>query len=429
MKTLYLSCEMGAAGDMLMAALYELLPEKERFLEIMNHLLPDVTVTAEESVKCGVKGTHMRVTVRGMEEKVHDHDLAQAHHDHDRIHDHEHTHEHEHHHDHEHEHHHEHHHEHEHHHAHSSLGDVTAIIDGLPLPGAVRENAKTVYASIAKAESEVHGMPVNEVHFHEVGALDAVVDVAGVCLAMELLKPGKVLASPVHVGSGMVKCAHGLLPVPAPATAKLLSGIPIYSGSIRGELCTPTGAALLKHFVTSFGPMPVMTLEKTGFGMGMKDFEACNAVRALWGETEAAGDAVLELKCNLDDMTGESIGFAMEQLLEAGALDVFTQPIGMKKSRPAILLTVLCRVSDRDTMLRCLFQHTSTLGVRETDCRRSTLTRREEIAETPLGPVRVKVSEGWGVTRRKAEYEDLATIARERGMALEDVRKYIPETE
>ena len=408
MKTLYLGCEMGAAGDMLMAALYELLPEKQGFLETMNRLLPGVTVTAEESVKCGVKGTHMRVTVRGEEEGSHEH------HDHDHDHDHEHHH----HHDHEQEHHHD--------HAHSALGDVAAVIDGLALPGSVKQNAKTVYASIAEAESAVHGVPVNEVHFHEVGALDAVVDVAGVCLLMELLKPDRVLASPVHVGSGTVKCAHGILPVPAPATVKLLSGIPVYGGSIRGELTTPTGAALLKHFVSEFGAMPVMTLEKTGFGMGTKDFEVCNAVRALWGKTGERGDEVLELKCNLDDMTGESIGFALERLLEVGALDAFTQPIGMKKSRPGILLTALCRPSDRERVLRCLFRHTTTLGVRETLCRRSTLTRREETVETPLGSVRVKVSEGWGVTRHKAEYDELAAIARERGMALEEVRGLIP---
>ena len=430
MKTLYLGCEMGAAGDMLMAALYELLPEKERFLETMNRLLPDVTVTAEESVKCGVRGTHMRVSVHGAEEEACDHHHEEIH---DHPHDHEHEHHHPHEHDHEHPHHHEHDHDHEHHHdhphVHSSLGDVCGIIEGLALPESVRMNAKAVYAAIAKAESEVHGMPVNEVHFHEVGALDAVMDVAGVCLAMELLKPDRVLASPVHVGSGMVKCAHGLLSVPAPATAKLLSGVPIYSGSIRGELCTPTGAALLKHFVSGFGPMPVMTLTKTGFGMGSKDFEACNAVRALWGETDAQGDEVLELRCNLDDMTGEDIGFAMERLLEAGALDVFTQPIGMKKSRPGVMVTVLCRPDDREKLTSALFRHTTTLGVRETACRRSILTRREETAETPFGPVRVKISEGCGVTRRKAEYDDLAAIARETGMALEEIRRTIPETE
>ena len=420
MKTLYLSCEMGAAGDMLMAALYELLEDKAVFLDTMNRLLPDVTVTAEESVKCGIRGTHMRVSIHGEEEETHDHEHDHAHHDHDHPHEHHHDHIHEHHHEHDHDHEHEHH---EHHHAHAGLNDIYGILDNLPLPETVKGNAKAVYASIAKAESEVHGTTVTEVHFHEVGALDAVVDVAGVCLLMEMLKPDKVLCSPVHVGSGMVRCAHGLLPVPAPATAKLLSGVPIYGGSIRGELCTPTGAALLRHFAAEFGPMPVMTLTKTGFGMGKKDFEACNAVRALWGESAESGNEVLELRCNLDDMSGENIGFAMEELFKAGALDAFTQPIGMKKSRPGVMLTVLCRVSDRDKLVSALFRHTTTLGVRETLCRRSTLTRREETVETALGPVRVKISEGWGVTRRKAEYDDLAAIARREDLPLEAVRR------
>lgn len=414
MKTLYLSCEMGAAGDMLMAALYELLEDKAAFLETMNHLLPDVTVSAEESVKCGICGTHMRVSVHGEEEEAQEHE--HHHHEHPHEHGHDHIHEHGHH-------HHDHEHDHEHPHVHAGLNDIYGIIEDLPLPEAVKDNAKQVYAAIAQAESEVHGTTVREVHFHEVGALDAVVDVAGVCLLMELLKPDAVLCSPVHVGSGMVKCAHGLLPVPAPATAKLLSGVPIYGGSIRGELCTPTGAALLRHFASAFGPMPVMTLKKTGFGMGKKDFEACNAVRALWGETNESGDEVLELRCNLDDMTGEGIGFAMEELFRAGALDVFTQSIGMKKSRPGILLTVLCRPGDRDSMVSALFRHTTTLGIRETLCRRSTLTRREETVETAYGPVRVKISEGWGVSRRKAEYDDLAEIAGKENLPLAEVRK------
>lgn len=409
MRTLYLSCEMGAAGDMLMAALYELIEDKAAFLETMNHLLPDVTVTAEESVKCGIKGTHMRVSIHGEAEEAHDH-AHDHHHGHTHAHDH-------------HDHHHAHDHHHDHPHVHSGLNDIYGILDALPLPETVKKNAKAVYFSIAEAEGEVHGTTVTEVHFHEVGALDAVVDVAGVCLLMELLKPEKVLCSPVHVGSGMVKCAHGFLPVPAPATAKLLSGIPIYSGDIRGELCTPTGAALLKYFASEFGSMPVMTLMKTGFGMGKKDFEACNAVRALWGESSESGDEVLELRCNLDDMSGESIGFAMEELFRLGALDAFTQPIGMKKSRPGVMLTVLCRPGDRDTMVSALFKHTTTLGVRETRCRRSTLTRREETVETAFGPMRVKISEGWGVTRSKAEYDDLAAIARKENLPLDEVRK------
>ena len=245
---------------------------------------------------------------------------------------------------------------------------------------------------------------------------------------MELLAPEQVLASPVHVGSGQVRCAHGILPVPAPATALLLEGIPIYGGSIRGELCTPTGAALLRRFVTRFGPLPPMRVEKTGYGMGTKDFEAANCVRTMLGQTEESAGHILELACNLDDMTPEAVGFAMEQLFAAGALDVYTTPIGMKKNRPGVLLTCMCREDDREAMLRTIFRHTSTLGVRVSVCDRYTLSRRQYAVQTPDGEIRVKESSGWGVLRRKAEFEDLARIARQTGKSIAEVLDTIPET-
>ncbi len=432
MKTLYLSCEMGAAGDMLMAALYELLTDKKSFLDTMNHLLPGLEVVPESSVKCGIQGTHMAVRYHGEEENAefyeHIHGDASEHthaqeaapeHEHSHDHDHAHEHEHEHSHDHGHD------HSHGHDHAHSGMGEITHLIAHMALPEEVKDHVRSVYDSIARAESRVHGVPVSEIHFHEVGTVDAIADVAGVCLLMHLLRPEQVLASPVHVGSGMTRCAHGLVPVPAPATALLLEGIPSYGGQIRGELCTPTGAALLRHFVTKFGSMPVLTLEKIGYGMGSKDFEAANCVRALWGETEEAAEDVLELRCNLDDMSPEDLGFAQERLWEAGALDVYTVAVGMKKNRPGTLLVTLCRLSQRETMLRLLFRHTATLGVREVRCGRSTLNRRFESLETADGPVQVKVSEGWGVVRKKLEYEDLAKIARQQGTSLEEARSRI----
>ncbi len=426
MKTLYLSCEMGAAGDMLMAALYELLPDKIGFLEKMNRLLPNLSVIPEKSVKCGIVGTHMAVRWHGEEETPDFYDRDHGHdHDHDHGHDHGDDHDHDHGYDHDHDHGYDHDHDHGHTHSHSSVGELSRLIAGLDLPAEVKDQIWAVFDSIARAESRVHGAPVEEVHFHEVGTVDALADVTGVCLAMHMLQPEQVLASPVHVGAGMVRCAHGLVPVPAPATALLLEGIPSYGGNIRSELCTPTGAALLRHFVQSFGPMPVLTLEQTGYGMGTKDFEAANCVRALWGDTEDGADDVLELRCNLDDMSPEALGFAQEQLLQAGALDVYTAAVGMKKNRPGVLLVTLCRLPQRETMLQLLFRHTTTLGVRELRCARSTLRRSMETEETPFGSVRVKVSQGWGVTRRKAEYEDLAAIAREKGLSLEEVRSLL----
>ena len=445
MKTLYLDCSMGAAGDMLTAALYELLDDagKAAFLKQMNALgLPNVAVAAEPMTKCGILGTHMKVTVGGVEEDVlfhdheHHHDHAEhvhEHHDHEEhchAHSHEHPDEHCHEHEHPHEHDHEHAHEHEHahHHHHSSMNDITQILSALPLSERVRTDAAAVYQEIAEAESVAHNAPVTEIHFHEVGTLDAVADVTAVCLLMELLGVEKVVASPVHVGSGQVQCAHGILPVPAPATAYILRDVPIYGGSIRGELCTPTGAALLKHFVSEFGEMPLMKVQKIGYGMGKKDFPAANCVRALLGETADTGDQILELSCNVDDMTPEHIGFAMDRLFEAGALDVYTVPVGMKKSRPGVLLSVLCTAETRETVLAALFRHTTTLGVRENRFRRYTLRRSFETVETPYGSVQVKTSEGYGVTRTKYEYRDLARIAEASALTLDEAAAAVDQS-
>ena len=412
MRTIYLDCSMGAAGDMLMAALLELLPEKDTFLQKMQSLgLPGLEISAEPSVKCGITGTHMRVLIHGEEEgHPHEHAAEEPFHSHadapEAAHAHVHVHP----------------------HHHTDLDELTHRISHLNVSEAVRSDILAVYQSIADAESRVHGVPVEQIHFHEVGSLDALADVTGVCLLMELLAPEQVLASPVHVGSGQVRCAHGILPVPAPATALLLEGIPIYGGSIRGELCTPTGAALLRRFVTRFGPLPPMRVEKTGYGMGTKDFVAANCVRAMLGQTEESAGHILELACNLDDMTPEAVGFAMEQLFAAGALDVYTTPIGMKKNRPGVLLTCMCREDDREAMLRTIFRHTSTLGVRVSVCDRYTLSRRQYAVQTPDGEIRVKESSGWGVLRHKAEFEDLAHIARQTGKSIAEVLDTIPET-
>lgn len=406
MKTLYLDCSMGAAGDMLAAALLELLPDPDAFVAELNALaIPDVKFSRETSVKCGITGTHLQVTVHGEEEGAHDHHHAHAH-----SHDHHHDHAHAHHHDHAHSHHH-----------HASLHDIEHIVRGhLSLPATVADNVMAVYRLIADAESKAHGKPVSEIHFHEVGTMDAIADITAVCLLMHRLAPDEIIVSPVHVGSGQVHCAHGILPVPAPATATILQDVPIYGGSIQGELCTPTGAALLKHFASRFGEMPVMRTSAIGYGMGKKDFPAANCVRALLGERSAASDDVIELCCNIDDMTGEAIGYAFDKLFAAGALDVYTIPIGMKKSRPGHLLHVICREADKDALVRALFAHTTTIGIRENRFRRYTLDRRIETIETADGPVRRKCSTGYGVSREKFEHDDLARIADAQGLSLRE---------
>ncbi len=443
MRTLYLDCGMGAAGDMLTAALLELCPDRKAALEKLNQMgIPGVVYRAEPAEKCGITGTHMQVLVHGEEEESCDVTAeavggnAQAHsHDDEHSHDSGHSHSHDHSYDHDHTHHHDHNHDHDHsHHHHSGMQDIRRIIDGLNASEQVKRDALAVYQLIAGAESKVHGKTIEEIHFHEVGTLDAVADVAGICLLMEELKVGAVYASPVHVGSGHVHCAHGILPVPAPATALLLQGIPIYGGSIRGELCTPTGAAVLKHFVKQFGPMPPMTAEKIGYGMGKKDFEAANCVRALLSQEqrEQTHDTVAELRCNLDDMSGEELGYAAELLLREGALDVYTAGVSMKKSRPGVLFVCLCREADVERMEQIIFRHTTTLGIRKVLCQRTILTRHQENVETPWGIVRKKVSElpknfsGMEkICREKLEYEDLAAIADQTGCSISEIRRRI----
>ena len=285
-----------------------------------------------------------------------------------------------------------------------------------------------VYQLIAEAESHAHGRPVEEVHFHEVGAMDAVADITAFCLLLHELAPEQVIASPVNVGFGEVQCAHGILPVPAPATAWILRGIPIYAGQIRGEMCTPTGAALLKCFAQYYGQLPQMCVDRIGIGCGKKDFEQANIVRAMLGETPDSRDSVLELTCNLDDMTPEAVGFAMEELLAAGAVDVYTIPVTMKKSRPGLMLTCMCRQPLRDRMLGILFRHTTTLGVREILCSRSTMDREVRTLHTSVGDIRLKTARGWGAVREKYEYEDLARAARERGISLAEAAKAADES-
>ena len=389
MKTLYLDCSMGAAGDMLTAALLGLTDEPQAALDTLNRVLNGKAVlTARPDRKCGIEGLHCIVSIDGDIEGQPEH----RHHS-------------------------------------SSVREVERFIGALNLPEPVIRDALAVFRLIAEAEAAVHGQPVENIHFHEVGSLDAMADVTAVCYLMYLLSPEKVFSSPVAVGSGTVLCAHGELPVPAPATLHLLKGVPISSGDYRGELCTPTGAALLKHFADSFVRMPDMCVQKIAYGTGTKDFPRANVVRAMIGDAADEAEALLELSCNLDDMTPEELGFAMDALFATGALDVWFTGIGMKKNRPAVMLSCLCREAQRDEMLHTVFLHTSTLGVRETRCSRSSLSRSIRRADTPWGPVRIKRAEGFGIRREKAEYDDLAMIAEKQKLSLRAVRAAAEVTE
>lgn len=390
MKTIYLDCSMGAAGDMLTAALLELTEDKEAALRELNSLgIPHVRYVAERSEKRGIVGTHMSVRIDGHEEGD---EHAEHHHHHGR-----------------------------------HMEDIQSIVSALNTKEKVKRDIMAVYTLIADAESHVHGRPVSEVHFHEVGALDAIADIAAVCLLIDRLGAEEVCASVIHVGSGTVSCAHGILPVPAPATAHLLRGIPCCGGEIKGELCTPTGAALLKFFVRRFGDMPVIRVERIGYGMGKKDFPRANALRAMIGETEAETERIAVLSFNVDDMTAEQISFASERLFASGAVEVFTLPAGMKKGRPGTLVCALCHEEKKEAVISAIFKNTSTLGVRESECRRHVLERSFAKYDTPYGEVRSKISEGYGVKREKLEYEDLARIARENDTGIAQAAKMVEE--
>ena len=422
MKTIYLECNMGAAGDMLMSALYEICDQKEWFLHKMNTVFAPyhIALSPESAVSCGISGIHMKVTVNGTEEVSLDVKAEHAHHTHaespdasgaheasDSAED-------------------------GHSHTHTTYAAVCEEIASLDLPAEVKDDALAIYRLLGEAEAKVHDTTLEQIHFHEVGTLDALADVVGCALLIRTIAPEQILASPLHVGNGFVKCAHGVIPVTEPATAELLRGIPFYTGSVTGELLTPTGAAILHYYVLRYLPMPTMTASEIGYGIGSKDFGIANCVRAFLGDTASylaaeeepysCDDTILSISCNIDDMTGEAVGFAVEALLSAGALDVFTAPIGMKKSRPGILLTCLCREEDREKFVDLLFRHTTTLGIRIARLERETLRRETKTVETPDGPVRLKTSYGHGVRRAKPEYEDLAEIARRTGKGLNEIK-------
>jgi hypothetical protein len=448
MKTLYIECKMGAAGDMLMAALYELLndAEKKTFLDTMNRLFPgDVIVTPTAAQSCGIGGTHMQVEVLHTQESTdvdagagagagagiaegapnpesgaghaHGTDPGAGHA----------------------------------HHSHYTYPSILAQIDRLPLSDSVKKDAASIYQLIGEAEATVHGCALSQIHFHEVGSLDAIADVVGCSLLFSMLQPDAILASPIHVGNGTVRCAHGILPVPAPATAEILKGIPYYTGDIASELCTPTGAAILRHFASDFISMPVMSVSRIGIGLGTKEFAQANCVRVFWGERAAADhakseshadvsdsgtfsnsleeasdkDKVLELSCNLDDISGEELGYAMEKLFEAGAFEVFYESVYMKKNRPGILLRCFCPSSEKERFTKLIFQHTTTRGIRYHYFSRAKMNTHFEEISTPYGPVRRKINEAYGICKSKYEYEDLRRIAAEQGMSIAEVRNLI----
>ncbi len=309
---------------------------------------------------------------------------------------------------------------------HRHLSDITDLIDNAALSAPVAERAHSVFVRLAEAEAYVHGCGINEVHFHEVGAVDSIVDIVAACIALEELGIDRIVCSPIAVGSGTVKCDHGVLPVPTPATARMLCDAPVLAGPNPGEATTPTGAALLTALAESFGPMPAMDLTAAGVGAGTRDeTPAANIVRVFLGQAAdcASMDAVVELTANLDDCTGELLGATIELLLARGALDAWVTPATMKKSRPAWILSVLTRPADVPLMEDTIFAETPTLGIRRHTAMRTMLQRRQELVETAFGPIRVKVASRDGVELTvKPEFDDCQAAATNHHVSIRQVQ-------
>ncbi len=385
MKVLYFDCPAGISGDMTLGALLDLgVDEAVLRAELAKlGLTGEYEMTVAKAEKRGVTGTHAKVKLA---------------HDHHAINDH----------------------EHEHHHHHRHLTDIVELIEQSGLKPAVRERAVSLFQELARAEGKVHGVPPEEVHFHEVGAVDSIVDIVGVCIAMDMVGADRVLFSAINTGSGRVRCQHGLMPVPAPATAELLTGVLSYTDGTQSELTTPTGALVARGFGQGFGPLPPVVIDRVGYGLGTKEFDFPNAVRALLCHTAEGTEAqtVWQLECNIDNMTGEAAGYAMEKALAAGALDVWFTPIAMKKNRPAILCAALCDDAHRPAVEAALLTHTTTLGVRRVAMERTTLLRQMVTVETAWGQVRVKVADGPAGPKVAPEYDDCRAAAERSGQPL-----------
>ncbi|KXG78407.1 hypothetical protein AN618_04740 [Fervidicola ferrireducens] len=368
MKLLYLDCFSGISGDMFLGALLDLgIDERDFIAELKKLPLSGYEIEIKKALKKGIAGTD--VCIKSSE-----------------------------------------------HHPHRGLKEIYDIIDKSALKPEVKKISKEAFLKLARAEGKIHGKAPEEIHFHEVGAVDSIVDIVGSCILMDILKPDLVVSSPVNVGSGTIECAHGVLPVPAPATLELLKGVPVYARGEEGELTTPTGALLLSVFVSRFGPMPEGITKKVGYGLGKKDRKNPNVLRAVLMEVEGEDlekDRVLVMEANIDDMNPELYDEVMESLFNKGALDVFITPIIMKKSRPAVKLSCIVPFDKKEQIADALLMETTTIGVRYYEVDRCKLERNIEKKETPWGAVRVKVLKKSGkLVRITPEFEDVRQISR-----------------
>ena len=403
MKTLYLDCFAGISGDMTIGALLD--------------LGLDFDCLKQELAKLGVEGYELslarvdRSGINAVKFDVHLHKTVSVHHHHDHE-DHDHSHS----------------HEEQHAHDHRSLSTIKHLIESSALSDQVKRNATAIFQRIGEAEAKIHGMDIESVHFHEVGAIDSIVDIVGACIGLEALGIQRIIASPLHVGYGTFTCAHGTYPIPGPAATEILRGVPIYAKEIEGELVTPTGAAIVATLANDFVKLPLMRVEKVGYGAGTRVYEKFpNVLRAVLGEVEAEDttpDTITVIEANLDDLNPQVFGHLMEQALAAGALDIFYTPVQMKKNRPGVLLTLLCAMEMREQLIDLIFCETTTLGVRYREERRVILRREFATVSTEFGPIQIKVARdpAGQVMNAAPEFEDCHTAALKHQVSLREVQ-------
>ncbi len=396
MRIAYLDCFSGISGDMFLGALVDAGVSPKLLEDAVTALSIGARLEISRVLRGGISATKVDVYASG--EKDLPREVFWGQHGHDHAHNHSHGHDHS-----------------------RGLMGIRAIIEKAAISSTAKATAFRIFETLGEVEAEIHNTSIDQVHFHEVGAVDAMVDIVCAAVGAEALAVGGWVCSPLNVGGGTVKCAHGTLPAPAPATLKLLREAPVYSSGPQVELVTPTGAAIVKTLCSRFAPFPAMKIEKTGYGAGTRDFpEHPNLLRLTIGEaadevnTSAStpSDRIAVLEANLDDLSPQVLAYAMERLLAEGALDVFSVPVQMKKSRPGALLTVLAKVEDADRLTRTIFAETTTLGVRRREEQRQTLSRRWETVDTTWGPVRIKIANMNGTVSNYApEYEDCRALA------------------
>jgi pyridinium-3,5-bisthiocarboxylic acid mononucleotide nickel chelatase len=427
MRVLYFDCFSGISGDMTVGALLDLGVPQDYLIANLNKLgiSDEYELEIKRGVKCGIEGTDFNVHLT----RLKDHDLSENHHFIQQKHDHEHEHEHEHNHEHEHERNHEHEHEHDHENIIINFQDehhgrnffvIEGLIDKTDLNDNVKKLSKDIFMKVAEAESKVHGKSIYEVHFHEVGAVDSIVDIIGTAICIDYLQPDLIISSPINTGSGFVKCEHGLIPVPAPATVNILKDVPIYCDEREFELTTPTGAAIIKVLASEFKKIPLIKTKKVGYGCGKRNTEKPNLLRVILAEDET--DEVCILEATIDDMNPQLYGYFMDKLFAAGAKDVYLTPVYMKKNRPGIVVTITASNSMENEIKQIIFNETTTIGIRRFNIERTELQREFRELSTEYGDIMYKISMyNNKIVNISPEFEDLKRAAESYNVPLKKV--------